>query len=85
MQSSTCNARLQTGVGPPLIVSRQSGVRGQDSAECSSEIKSAGFVLVRPGQRQVRGRVELNIVRLFRVIFSRVEASSSLKIGDFVR
>jgi len=30
------------------------------------------------------GRVELNLVRLFRVKFSRVEASSSLKIGDFM-
>ena len=40
---------------------------------------------VRPGQRQVRGRVELNIVGLFQVKFSLVEASSSLKIGDFMR
>ena len=39
----------------------------------------------RPGQRQVRGRVELNIVGLFQVKFSLVEASSSLKIGDFMR
>jgi len=32
----------------------------------------------RPGQRQVRGIVESNLVRLFRLQFSRVEASSSL-------
>ena len=39
----------------------------------------------RPGQRQVRGIVESNLIRLFRLQFSWVEASSSIKIVDFHR